>query len=179
MYKVYLDIYNIMELREIVIGESGMGKYKKCPRCELNYILQEDDLCRVCKAQLGIGDMRLLEDDDEENVDRCPVCKLNALEYGEDMCSSCKKNQDKLLFVKEEDEDASESWRTFIDDEPPVADDDIEIPLSEIAEEEEWSEEAEEEEEFIDNSDDDFEYVDPTDDDYDDDYEDDDDDDDF
>ena len=29
-----------------------MPRYKKCPRCELNYILEEDDYCEVCRAEL-------------------------------------------------------------------------------------------------------------------------------
>ena len=158
-----------------------MGKYKKCPRCELNYILEEEALCIVCKAQLHIGGIRLLEDDEEESMDKCPVCKINILEYGEEICPSCKRNQEKQLFAKEEeDDDVGEDWRTYIDDEPPAVDDEIEIPLSEIAEEEEWSDSTDEEE-FIDNSndEDDFEYVDPLEDfdDYADDEEDDDDDD--
>ena len=28
-----------------------MPKYKLCPRCELNYITEDEDLCDVCKAQ--------------------------------------------------------------------------------------------------------------------------------
>ena len=43
-----------------------MGKYKKCPRCELNWIPIEEELCEVCKAELGkASKISLLEDDDE------------------------------------------------------------------------------------------------------------------
>ena len=30
-----------------------MGKYKKCPRCELNYILETEDYCPICKAEMN------------------------------------------------------------------------------------------------------------------------------
>ena len=29
-------------------------KYKICPRCELNYIIEEENYCNVCKAELGL-----------------------------------------------------------------------------------------------------------------------------
>ena len=29
--------------------------YKKCPRCDLNWIDEKEDLCEVCKKELGIG----------------------------------------------------------------------------------------------------------------------------
>ena len=39
--------------------------YKKCPRCELNWIKDDEDLCDVCKAELKIGGMSLIEDDED------------------------------------------------------------------------------------------------------------------
>ena len=48
-----------------------MGAYKKCPRCDLNWIKQDEDYCPVCKAELKMkGGIHLLEDDEnteEEN----------------------------------------------------------------------------------------------------------------
>ena len=29
--------------------------YKKCPRCELNYIKDEEEYCEVCKQELGLS----------------------------------------------------------------------------------------------------------------------------
>ena len=60
--------------------------YKKCPRCELNWIKDDEDLCDVCKAELKIGGMSLIEDDEdildtEERI--CPICKINPIDYGE------------------------------------------------------------------------------------------------
>ena len=44
-----------------------MGKYKKCPRCELNWISIEEELCEVCKAELGKeSKISLLEEDEDE-----------------------------------------------------------------------------------------------------------------
>ena len=27
-------------------------KYKKCPKCELNYITEDEELCAVCRPQI-------------------------------------------------------------------------------------------------------------------------------
>ena len=46
-----------------------MGKYKKCPRCELNWISIDEELCEVCKAELGKeSKISLLEEDEDEAV---------------------------------------------------------------------------------------------------------------
>ena len=37
-----------------MLMEGYMGKYVKCPRCELNWILEENEYCDVCKAELGV-----------------------------------------------------------------------------------------------------------------------------
>ncbi|MDE6188766.1 MAG: hypothetical protein K2G37_00570, partial [Clostridia bacterium] len=65
--------------------------YIKCPRCELNWILEENEYCDVCKAELGVEGFTLLEDEDEDML--CPVCGANYIEHGERMCSECKSKQ--------------------------------------------------------------------------------------
>ena len=65
-----------------------MGKYIKCPRCELNWILEENEYCDVCKAELGMEGFSLLDDEEEELL--CPVCGVNYIDHGEKMCADCK-----------------------------------------------------------------------------------------
>ncbi|MBR2956235.1 MAG: hypothetical protein IKC54_03465, partial [Clostridia bacterium] len=76
-----------------------MAKYKKCERCELNWIPVEEDLCEVCKAELGKeSKIHLIEEDDDENIFNervCPICKENYLEEGEDICSACRHEKEK------------------------------------------------------------------------------------
>ncbi|MDR2047366.1 MAG: hypothetical protein LBP79_05675 [Clostridiales bacterium] len=138
-----------------------MAKYKKCPRCGLNYILEEEEFCIVCKAELHIGDVKLLEDEDDDFLELCPVCRVNYISEDEVMCASCRKNKLKSVFADEDDEN-DEKWHAFLDEELPE-EDEILIPLSEIAEEEEaWNEaeEFEDEENPPENDDeDDYEYV--------------------
>jgi hypothetical protein len=100
----------------------------------------------VCKAELHIGEVKLLEDEDDDFLELCPVCRVNYITEDEDMCSSCRANKIKSIFVKEEDE-SDDSWRTFLDEEVPE-EEEILIPLSEIAEEEEqWNDDEFEDEE--------------------------------
>ncbi|MEG2453520.1 MAG: hypothetical protein RSB20_01495, partial [Clostridia bacterium] len=73
-----------------------MAGYKKCPRCDLNWIKIEEDLCDVCKAELKIGGIKLIEDDEveEETEERiCPVCKINLLDDGEEICANCREEK--------------------------------------------------------------------------------------
>ena len=149
-----------------------MAKYKKCPRCELNWIPVEEDYCDVCKAELKIGGATLLDDEDEDEL-LCPVCHTNYMEPGEKMCSECARKAGKLGVDEE-----------YEKDDQPDEKDENEVSFDELAEEEAWndydepfddnedfdsddygegfddeeSEEDEEEEEYKDDLDDDFNY---------------------
>jgi hypothetical protein len=106
---------------------------------------EDEQYCFVCKAQLHIGDAKLLEDEDDEIFELCPICKTNYISEDEDMCSLCRASKLKTVFVKEEEE-SEDTWRTYLDEEVPVEDEESPIPLDEIAEEEEEEEEWFEEE---------------------------------
>ncbi len=122
-----------------------MGKYKKCPRCELNWINEKEELCEVCKAELGkASTISLLEDDEDEFIleDRiCPVCKVNYLEADEDICATCRAEQAQKNIDKESEE--GDDWQDYVDDEP-IAEEDGEVSLSQLQEEEEEDFEEEE-----------------------------------
>ena len=131
---------------KITILEDKMGKYKKCPRCELNWIPTEEELCEVCKAEMGkASKISLLEEDDDiiglgERI--CPICKVNYLDADEDMCQSCRAERAEKEVDKSEDDD----WKEYIDDEEPIyaVDDESEMSLSQLQEEEEIDDEEEE-----------------------------------
>lgn len=139
--------------------EVFMAKYKKCPRCELNWIPIDEELCEVCKAELGKeSKISLLEedDDDAEFGERiCPICKVNFLEEGEDMCASCRAERADKLVEKDVDDD-DDSWKEFVDEEEPIPGDEEELSLSQLQDEE--IEEEEEEEESAPDDFDDFDY---------------------
>ena len=65
-------------------------KYKRCPRCELNYVPWEDSLCGVCSKELaGQYDA----DEDDTLFDMCPYCEKNRLPYGAVRCPACEQKQ--------------------------------------------------------------------------------------
>lgn len=156
-----------------------MAKYKKCPRCELNYILTEEEMCDVCKAELGLETKIMLLDDiidDDEPLKLCPICKTNYISLDEKMCESCFNHGTQ----EEAQDDDSDDWRTYLDDDDPdEGADDGDIPLDELEEEFDDEEEFEDEENPDTELDDFDDFADISDLDDDDDDEDEDDDDDF
>lgn len=134
------------------------SKYVKCPRCELNYILSTEEVCDVCKVEMGLVaspvDSSMEEDDFTREL--CPICKRNFINYDEEMCESCANEKLK------ESEESDEEWRSYLDDETEIPEDELIITLGELAEEELVDEEEEEEEEesYDYSYEDDFEDVD-------------------
>ncbi len=142
-----------------------MSGYKKCPRCELNWIKVEEDLCDVCKAELKLGGISLIEDDEVEEVEEriCPVCKINLLDEGEEMCATCR--EEKLAKLndeadkEEEDEENDDSWREFVEEDGLEAvDDSEEILLGDLEEDESEKDEILEDEEGFDDLDISYDY---------------------
>lgn len=61
--------------------------YNKCPKCDLNYKLVENELCEVCKKELA-GEY------DCEDLDMlCPICYKNKIDYDEVICTKCAKHR--------------------------------------------------------------------------------------
>ena len=133
-----------------------MGKYKKCPRCDLNYILQEEEMCDICKAELGLDSRIVLLDDiidDDEPLKLCPVCKTNYIGMDEDMCESCVTRYNRAENAELDDDD--DGWRSYLDDDDTKdADEEDIIPLEELDEEVDFEEEFEDEENPSDEPDD-------------------------
>ena len=123
-----------------------MAKYKKCERCELNWIPIEEDLCEVCKAELGKESKIQLIDEDDENIFNervCPICKENYLEEGEEICPKCKHEKEQL-------KDQEDNWE-FEDDD--IIDDDMEELSLNALQEEEIEEDFDDEESYNDDLD--------------------------
>ena len=73
----------------------------KCPRCELNYISEEEQFCSVCKREMK-GESR------EDPFELCSICNENPVMPGKDVCLICFKemNQQQGLHGEEIDDDA-------------------------------------------------------------------------
>ncbi len=63
----------------------------KCPRCELNYILDGGDLCTVCRKDVHGGS----EQDDIAEL--CTECGENPVVPGGELCLSCLKEMARRL----------------------------------------------------------------------------------
>lgn len=110
----------------------GKVKYIKCPRCELNYIPDTEDMCDVCKAEMGLSSrITLLDDmiDEDEPTKLCPICKTAYIGMDEDMCENCLAVSARTDELEAEEND--DDWRAYMDD----GADDVEIPLDELKEE--------------------------------------------
>ena len=57
----------------------------KCPRCELNYMLDTDKMCSVCKREVR-G-----ESEQDEMVELCSECGENPVVPGQELCAYCLK----------------------------------------------------------------------------------------
>ncbi|NMA95001.1 MAG: hypothetical protein GX974_03085 [Clostridiales bacterium] len=99
--------------------------YKKCPRCNLNYIKDTDVLCKIC-----LGDVNKAlrgNDSDEEEYDICPECGESIIKSGEEMCYRCRiENADNDIDGDEDDKD--EDWDLYSsDDDIDTEDEDDEL----------------------------------------------------
>ena len=70
-------------------------KYKKCPRCGLNYIKTEEELCAVCQNEID-GKRSIFDDEDSECI-LCPYCERNYMGIDDVMCAQCEKRRRKSI----------------------------------------------------------------------------------
>lgn len=68
-------------------------KYKKCPRCGLNYILPQDELCIVCRDEIA-GRKSIFDQEDSEEL-LCPYCEKNTMGIDDIMCKQCAAKRSK------------------------------------------------------------------------------------
>ena len=59
-------------------------KLIKCPRCDLNYIQENEKLCKVCQRELKGSQV-------EDEMELCSVCNAAPALPGRDVCLSCLK----------------------------------------------------------------------------------------
>ena len=96
---------------------------RKCPICELNYIRDNETMCRVCAAER----LRRHVQKTEEEVIMCSECGEKPAMPGHDLCEDCLKEQKRQANL----EVLADKIRA------DEADDPLEEDISEGAEEEE------------------------------------------
>ena len=125
----------------------------KCPRCELNYIKEEEQYCSVCKREMK-GEAH------EDLFELCSICNENPVMPGKDVCLMCYKEMtaqqglpdDTMDETEQHDvnidmEDVSEMQEIELDDMPGDMPADIgeQISLEEEKSKEDMDDEEEEE----------------------------------
>ena len=106
--------------------DCAIMKPRKCPRCELNYILDGAELCPVCRKAFNRS-----EPDDLENI--CIECGTNPALPGEDFCQAClnaRRRRERENAVEETRDDEMNDMRA----ETGMEELEIEIPDEEIPE---------------------------------------------
>ena len=68
----------------------------KCPRCELNYIREEEQYCSVCKREMK-GESR------EDPFELCSICNENPVMPGKDVCLICYKEMTQQQGLRDDE----------------------------------------------------------------------------
>ena len=129
----------------------------KCPRCELNYIREEEGYCKICKREMKGEGQR-------EDIEMCTVCNEHPALPGKDVCLFCLKEMNADNSRSEEDENAVRVDEASLSIDPvsgmdeiiPEMDEDIpareydeiesDLSLEEMGEDEDEDDEEEDEE---------------------------------
>ena len=131
-------------------------KLVKCPRCELNYITENEKYCKICLREMK-------GETPKEEVELCSVCNEAPALPGRDVCLFCLKGGDDSRDRDDQEEPvdgasiaAMDSVSTM-DEIIPEIDDDIpsqeygeienELSLESVREDEESQDEDEDEDE--------------------------------
>ena len=122
----------------------------KCPRCELNYIREEEQYCAVCKREMK-GEAH------DDPFELCSICNENPVMPGKDVCLVCYKEMNQQQGLRDDSADEQETPDVSLDMEDVTDMQEIELDTlgddipEEIGEqfslEEEKSREAEEDDE--------------------------------
>ena len=68
----------------------------KCPRCDLNYIREDEKYCKVCLRELK-------GDNTDDEVELCSICNEEPALPGRDVCLFCLKEMNKSNNAQDED----------------------------------------------------------------------------
>ena len=110
----------------------------KCPRCDLNYIREDEKYCKVCLWELK-------GEKNTEEVELCSICNEEPALPGRDVCIFCLKemNKSNSLPVEQEEEIAEPVDTSSIGDMDsvsgmdeiiPEVEEDSDIPSQEFGE---------------------------------------------
>ena len=106
----------------------------KCPRCELNYMLDTDKMCSVCRRDVR-GETEQFVD-----MEMCSECGENPVVPGQELCSYCLKEQARRNDMT--NDDVIEPGATSIEIDSVSTMDEIELDIGGDLDGEDFSEDA-------------------------------------
>ena len=74
--------------------------FKKCPKCELNYIREDEQYCNVCLREMRRVASKAKRDEDEEEVLICTECGEAPAVRGSELCAECLKEQKRQVELE-------------------------------------------------------------------------------
>ncbi|MDO5378608.1 MAG: hypothetical protein Q4G52_09770 [Clostridia bacterium] len=92
----------------------------KCPRCELNYIKEEEQYCPVCKREMK-GEAH------DDPFELCSICNENPVMPGKDVCYLCYKEMTQQQGLRSESADETEAPDVSLDMEDVTEMEEIEL----------------------------------------------------
>ncbi len=125
--------------------------FVKCPKCELNYMDENDKECKVCYREIHGTDM-------PEETELCTICNEAPVMAGKDVCHFCYKELGSEKIASEDIEPISvedETVSTMDEIVPDISDGEIPEPEFREIDKDLSLEELEEKEEDANDSEDD------------------------
>ena len=121
-------------------------KLVKCPRCELNYMLDTDKICSVCQREVR-G-----ESEQYEMIELCSECGENPVVPGQELCAYCLKERSQHTSDVQGDETVVTDASNIGDIDSVSTMDEIELDIGDDLDGEDFSDE---DDPFFDDGDDD------------------------
>lgn len=95
---------------------------RKCPKCELNYIKDDEEFCNVCLREMkkAVSRRKQPEEEEETEIIMCTECGEAPAVHGSGLCAQClkeAKRQTELENATTLDEDLEEALSEETDDE--------------------------------------------------------------
>lgn len=105
----------------------------KCPRCELNYIMEGEGYCKICKREIK-GESR------REEIEMCTVCNEAPALPGKDVCLFCLKEMNSANDNREDTDEEARVSESSLDIDPVSSMDEIIPEIDENVPEREYNE---------------------------------------
>lgn len=105
----------------------------KCPRCELNYIMEGEGYCKICKREIK-GESR------REEIEMCTVCNEAPALPGKDVCLFCLKEMNSANDNREDTDEEVRVSESSLDIDPVSSMDEIIPEIDENVPEREYNE---------------------------------------